>query len=79
MHYNMNSINIKSDLHKFIDQINDKGFLTTVHTILSDQVKVGKTDFWDELTENQKADIEAGLSDLESGKKRDFKDVISKY
>lgn len=75
----MNSVNIKSDLHKFIDQINDKGFLITVHTIFSNQVKVGKTDFWDELTENQKADIETGLSDLESGKKRDFKDVISKY
>jgi len=38
-----------------------------------------ETDFWDSLNEWQKNDIEAGLNDLEQGKKRNFDEVLSKY
>lgn len=38
-----------------------------------------EADWWDELTEAQQEDIEAGLKDLDKGKKRDFKKVLSDY
>jgi hypothetical protein len=36
-------------------------------------------DWWNGLTEEQKEDIEAGLNDLEAGRKKNFSDVIAKY
>ena len=36
-------------------------------------------EFWNELNKAQKADIEAGFTDLEKGNKKDFDKVIVKY
>ena len=36
-------------------------------------------DFWQTLSDWQKNDIEAGLKDLEEGKKRSFDEAMSKY
>ena len=41
--------------------------------------KETKKDFWNELNDFQKKDIEAGLEDLSKGKKKDFNKVIAKY
>ena len=74
----MKTAELKTDLHKFIDQIQDSSILQAVHTILAKQI-ASETDFWDELTEQQQQDIEAGLADLEKGKKKNFTDVLNKY
>lgn len=37
-----------------------------------------ESDWWDELSQEQKEDIEAGLADLDSGKKREFKKVLDR-
>ncbi len=37
------------------------------------------SEFWNELNKAQKADIEAGFTDLEKGNKKDFDKVIVKY
>jgi hypothetical protein len=36
-------------------------------------------DWWAQLTKEQQEDIEVGLEDLESGRKKSFSDVIDKY
>lgn len=36
-------------------------------------------DFWKELNNAQKADIESGLTDIANGNKKDFNKVITKY
>jgi predicted transcriptional regulator len=42
-------------------------------------IKMSALEFWNELNKAQKADIEAGLVDLEKGNKKDFDKVIVKY
>lgn len=74
----MESSDLKTALHHFIDQIQDTSVLQAVHILLSKQL-ASETDFWDELTSEQKEDIEAGLTDLETGKIKNFKDVLGKY
>jgi predicted transcriptional regulator len=69
---------LKTDLHKFIDQIQDSTILQAVHMILAKQVAV-ESDFWDELTLAQQADIEAGLADLEAGRNKPLSEVLNKY
>ena len=41
--------------------------------------KEAEADWWDTLTPEQQEDIEAGVSDLEAGRKKDIKQVLSKY
>jgi predicted transcriptional regulator len=48
-----------------------------VHTILARQA-ASEADFWDDLSDAQRTDIEAGLADLDAGRKKDFKDVMGK-
>jgi hypothetical protein len=36
-------------------------------------------DFWDELTNAQKKDIQAGLDDLKAGRKKPLVEVVKKY
>jgi hypothetical protein len=38
-----------------------------------------EADWWSTLTAEQREDIEAGIADLEAGRKKDFKKVLSKY
>ena len=43
-------------------------------------IRKGKeADWWDSLSKAQKEDIEAGLSDLENGRKKSFHKVMAKY
>ncbi len=74
----MKPAQLKTDLHNFIDQIQDSTLLQAVHTILAKQL-AAETEFWDQLTPGQQADIEAGLADLEAGRKKNFTDVLNKY
>ena len=41
--------------------------------------KEAEADWWDALTKDQQEDIEAGVADLESGRKKDFKKALAKY
>jgi predicted transcriptional regulator len=74
----MKTTDLKTDLHKFIDQIQDNSILQAVHTILAKQI-ASETDFWDDLTPQQQQDIEAGLADLQAGRKKNFTEVLNKY
>jgi predicted transcriptional regulator len=74
----MKTAQLKTDLHNFIDQIQDSTLLQAVHTILAKQL-AAESDFWDELTAEQQKDIEAGLADLEAGRKKSFTEALDKY
>jgi predicted transcriptional regulator len=74
----MTTIELKSDLHLLIDRISDSNVLEAYHTLLKREVKeVG--DFWDELTNAQKEDIQAGIDDLKAGRKKPLSEVMNKY
>lgn len=70
----MNSIELKSDLHKLIDNINDMAILNAVKTLLSKQVE--GEDFWDELPDDTKESIEESLRQAQSNKTIPHNDVI---
>ena len=57
----MTTIQLKSDLHRLIDSIEDTVILKAIQQILKKQLK-SKSDFWNELPENIKLSIERGLS-----------------
>ncbi len=72
----MNTSQIKLELFRKIDMLED----TMLNELYNFLVKKSsyKKDFWKELNEAQKADIEVGLADIAKGKKRDFNKVIAK-
>jgi predicted transcriptional regulator len=74
----MTTTELKSDLHLLIDRISDSSVLEAYHTLLKREVKqVG--DFWDELTNAQKEDVQAGIDDLKAGRKKPLSEVMNKY
>ena len=74
----MTTLELKSDLHLLVSRISDNNVLETFHTLLSREVREAN-DFWDELTNNQKKDIQAGLDDLKAGRKKPLVEVMKKY
>ena len=69
----MQTSEIKLEIFRYIDSL-DNTKLRQVYDFLVKKDK--KSDFWNELNEWQKNDIEKGLQDLEQGKKYDFYTVL---
>jgi hypothetical protein len=65
----------KLDLIEWIAQISDASVIREIKAIKKEK----EADWWDALSANQKEDIEAGLVDLDQGRKKPFSKVISKY
>ncbi|WP_305952450.1 hypothetical protein [Emticicia oligotrophica] len=74
----MTAIDIKSDIHKKIDIIQDITILNEIYVLLEKQ-NIKESDFWDDLSPDQKSDIEAGLEDLKAGRKKPYREVLAKY
>lgn len=74
----MTAIDIKSDIHKKIDVIQDLKILNEIYVLLEKQ-NIKESDFWDDLSSEQKSDIEAGLEDLKAGRKKPYREVLAKY
>ena len=73
----MNSAQIKLELFRKIDSL-EQSKLSQLYNYLVKQTSKS-IDFWDELSLVQKRDIEKGIDDLNNGRKKNFKDVITKY
>ena len=74
----MDTSNIKLELFRIIDKLDDNR-LTEIYDYIN---KIGSRkdhDFWNDLSEEEKADIEAGIKDLNDDKKKDFNEVIKSY
>ena len=65
----------KIALIQWLSQVQDEQLINKIES-LKDQ---SEKDWWDSLTNDQKEDIESGLTDLDAGRKSDFHKVISKY
>ena len=55
----MTAIDIKSDIHKKIDIIQDITILNEIYVLLEKQ-NIKESDFWDDLSPDQKSDIPTG-------------------
>ena len=72
----MNVVELKSDLHKLIDKINDTNILNAIKVILSKQAKESESDWWDELSEEERKSIEIGLAEADRGEVRPHEEVM---
>ncbi len=73
----MNTIELKSDLHKLIDRVNDATILNAIKTILSKQVN--EVDFWDELPLDVQESIKRGMNQAKNGETKLHTEVRKKY
>jgi predicted transcriptional regulator len=74
----MNTLELKSELHQLIDSLEDEAVLQSFYTLLIRQ-QAQPDDFWEKLNKMQKADIEAGIADLDTGKAKKIAEVLKKY
>ena len=65
----------KIELIEWLTRLQDEKLIKKVEGVR----KEAEADWWDTLTAEQQEDIEAGVADLEAGRKKDFKKVLSKY
>lgn len=63
----MSTSELRSNLHQLIDNISDQSILEAVYTLLSGN-RTETSDWWDELSEDQKKSIELGLKDVEESR-----------
>ena len=78
--YNLtiNTSEIKLQLFRFIDT-QPENRLQQFYNLLILNQEEQKTDFWDLLSDWEKEDINAGISDLENGKYKNIDEVLAKY
>ena len=65
----------KSELMKLLSETNDESIIASIKKIFTTK----KKDWWDELTEEQKFEIEEGERQIERGEFVDFEEFIQKY
>ena len=64
----------KLELIEWLANLNDAAVIDKIKAIKSRK----DLDWWESLSEEQKQDIEAGISDLDNGRKKAFNTVIGK-
>lgn len=64
----------KIELVKLILNIENSEFIKRVTDFINNE----KADFWNELTAEQKAEIEKGLEELNNGKKSSYEDILKR-
>ncbi len=75
----MSTAELKSNLHKLIDGIEDNSVLHAVYAILAKLTNRKEVDFWDELTVDQQNEVLEGMKQIEEGKGIPHEQVMGKY
>lgn len=70
----MNTAELKNHLHKLIMDTNDIEVLTKIESYFN-KLKTKNNDWWDELSENSKRDIEKGIEQADNGELIDHKEA----
>jgi len=65
----------KSELIKLLSETNDESIIASIRKIFSAE----KKDWWDDLTEEQKFEIEEGDQQIERGEFVLYEDLMKKY
>ena len=63
----MSTADLKSNLINLIKGIDDDSKLQAIYTLLSNAGESDTTDWWDELSNSEKASIKEGLEDYKNG------------
>ncbi|MDO1451844.1 hypothetical protein Q0590_36580 [Rhodocytophaga aerolata] len=74
----MDSIQLKTDLHRLIDQIEDSRLLQAVHMILAREVGQDQPVDWDQLSADEKQAISEGLDDIANGHVSSHEEVMGR-
>ena len=74
----MDVIELRADLHNMIDKISDSNILNAVRTLLSGKA-VKKVDWWDTISDEERAEIEQGLAEADRGELIPHEEVMAKY
>ncbi|MES2591593.1 MAG: hypothetical protein V4608_06890 [Bacteroidota bacterium] len=76
----MSTTELKYNLFKVIDSINDNKALKDIYSFITKKADV---DFWDELSDEQRAAIEESIAELDNGKgiphEQVMKEIKAKY
>tara|TARA_R110002051_G_C8741691_1_gene499169 strand:+ start:164 stop:382 length:219 start_codon:yes stop_codon:yes gene_type:complete len=64
----------KIELVKMILNIDNDNFIKRVTDFINNE----KSDFWNELTASEQAEIKKGIAQLDKGKRTSYKDVLKK-
>jgi len=79
MHYpTVNTSELKLQLFRFIDTLPENRLQKFYNLLILNQEEQS-SDFWDLLSDWEKEDINAGISDLENGKYKNINEVLAKY
>jgi predicted transcriptional regulator len=62
----MSTAELKSNLHRLIDSVQDSKMLKITYLLLS-KTEEGNKDWWDTISAKEKAAIEEGLKDIKKG------------
>lgn len=73
----MSTAELKSNLYKLIDSINDSKTLQSIYTLISNK-GVSEVDFWDELSDEQKAEIEESIAQADRGELIPHEEVMAR-
>ena len=74
----MSNAELKYNLFKAIDAINDSKVLNDFYNLISGKTKASENDWWDELSPSQKASVERGIKDVEAGRVYSHEEVMAK-
>ncbi len=74
----MDVTELRADLHNMIDKISDRNILKALRTLLSEKVAT-KADWWDTISQEEREEIEQGLSEADRGEVTPHEEVMKKY
>ncbi|MFP4018164.1 MAG: hypothetical protein ACLFUH_02855 [Bacteroidales bacterium] len=74
----MDVTELRADLHNMIDKISDRNILKAVRTLLSEKVAT-KADWWDTISQEEREEIEQGLSESDRDEVTPHEEVMKKY
>lgn len=70
---------LRGTIHKLIDQIEDETLLQAYLKVLESSLQVRKGDWWDEISAEERSDIEEGLAQADRGETVPHEEVMAKY
>ena len=74
----MDVVELRTDLHNMIDKITDSNILNALKIILSSK-SLSQADWWETISDEERAEIEQGLKEAEKGELVSHEEVMTKY
>lgn len=75
----MAAYTLRHTIHKLIENIEDETILLDVLKLLEKKTEIEKKDWWDLISEEEKAAIEEGIAQADRGEIIPHEEVMAKY